>query len=850
MIPDQADTCPECGYSNNQNPDYPFCLNPGTVLRQRYLVGRVLGFGGFGITYIGYDFVLHRKIAIKEFFPKGLANRQTGTTVVSVYSREDKEQFDTNLSSFISEAQNLAKFQDIKGIVQIYDCIMENQTGYIIMEYLEGRNFKQILNEQGQLSVEEAKQVVLKVLEILEQVHSKGLIHRDISPDNIFRLQNGEIRLIDFGAARKVNVPYSITLTVLLKPGYTPEEQYRSKGKQGPWTDIYALGATFYRLITGKIPESSLERLKGVELMLPSTMGIPISPEDERALVKSLCVDPEDRFQTAEEFARALTEGSISEGQGTVRKTQNASAGKKRSFPVGLLFLLLVILASSAAAILFFQYHQMSIPSVTVSDPENTETPADTGVSAPTSIPEQAFTNMPMPTHTPIPADTLWPTNILVAEETPMPVYAPDNSPTPTIIPIPTNTPVPTNTPTPTNTPVPASTPTPTNTPVPANTPIPADTPVPTSTSTFASASGDGSVSSETEKKPAVIASGECGEDAKYKLYDSGRLVISGKGKVNDHFALSLTNSLEKTAKIIKLTLAEGIESAGIYSLNFQDLKSVKLPGSLKKIDSFTFRGCTRLKKAEIPNLEFMGAEVFKDCSGLLSVSIDGSISRIPAETFSSCTKLTDITLPEGITSIGTNAFADCENLSEIHFLGNVEQWHAIQVEAGNNSLWKAAIYCRNGETTMPDQAQTPTPAPTVAPSAQGTAATVSYNGFTDSNDNADTSQSSDSGSTSYDESYSPSSYNDFSSYSDAYSDASSYGDSSGNSSGYSDSSGSDGSRWVESGSGYWSEYANDGGSGWSESDDSYWGDYASADDSSWSESNDSYWDEYVGGDK
>ena len=333
-IPDNAGTCPVCGYVQNKLPDNPLFLFPGNIINKRYLLGRVLGFGGFGITYIGYDGVLQRTVAIKEFFPSGLVSRQTGNPYVTVYSGEAGEIYTANLESFHDEAIRLAKLHDIHGVVHIYDCVRANGTAYIIMEYLEGESYKDILKRVNRLSVEEATGIILRILNTLHDIHQQGIIHRDIAPDNIFRKKNGDIVLIDFGAARQVSAFTQVDLTVLLKRGYAPEEQYSPDGGQGPWTDIYGVGATFYRMITGVRPADSIDRLRGIPLDPPSRMGIAIPRHIERAIMKSLSINAADRYQTAYDFMQDLMEVPGTEpvpGDRGHRKTDGRKPGESKA---------------------------------------------------------------------------------------------------------------------------------------------------------------------------------------------------------------------------------------------------------------------------------------------------------------------------------------------------------------------------------------------------------------------------------------------------------------------------------------------------------------------------------------
>ncbi len=307
-IEQQVTKCPYCGYLEGTGVAEPYYLAPGIALRKRYLIGKVLGYGGFGITYIGYDQRLKRITAIKEYFPSDFATRAFGTRQVTVYSGMAVEQYQSGLERFHLEAQKLAKFTDVPEIVDIYDCFYENGTGYIVMEFLKGKNVKEILKEREKLPWEEAEEIILHVLDGLHVMHGAGMIHRDIAPDNIFITEDGQVKLLDFGAARYAASTYTRSLTVILKPGYAPEEQYRSRGKQGAWTDIYGVGASFYRMITGVRPIDSMERLMGEPLLNPSQLGIEIPADIEKILMQSLEVKGENRIQSAEEMKKLLLE--------------------------------------------------------------------------------------------------------------------------------------------------------------------------------------------------------------------------------------------------------------------------------------------------------------------------------------------------------------------------------------------------------------------------------------------------------------------------------------------------------------------------------------------------------------
>ena len=300
--------CPHCGYAQGTPAREAYQLPPETILNGRYLVGRVLGFGGFGTTYIAWDLVLEKKVAVKEYMPSDFATRAPGETQLSVYDGELGEQFEAGLKSFIDESRRLAKFNHEDGIVHIFDSFLENGTAYIVMEYLEGKTLKELLKERGgKIPYDEAVKYILPVLKSLDAVHQTGIIHRDIAPDNIFLTNDGKVKLIDFGASRYATTLHSKSLSVILKQGYAPEEQYRSHGEQGPWSDVYAVCATLYRAITGIVPEDALERCANDKLVSPSKMGINLPVGIENAILNGLNTKAENRIPSAKELEQALS---------------------------------------------------------------------------------------------------------------------------------------------------------------------------------------------------------------------------------------------------------------------------------------------------------------------------------------------------------------------------------------------------------------------------------------------------------------------------------------------------------------------------------------------------------------
>ena len=287
-----------------------YCLRKGTRLIGRYTVEGVLGQGGFGITYLGMDELHKKKVAIKEFFPQGIVTRNIEyEDTVTVTLVGEKENYDKGKERFLKEAQTMAMFSKDKGIVKALDFFEINNTAYIVMEYLEGVTLKQYLRENKRIAAEDLVELLVPLIEALDEIHSQGLIHRDISPDNIMVLPDGRIKLMDFGAARDYTEFGEKSLSIVLKPGYAPPEQYQTHGVQGPWTDIYALCATMYKCITGENPPDAIDRLVDDHLKKISAFGFTVSPQIEEAIIKGMSVAAKDRYQNVGDFCEDLYGG-------------------------------------------------------------------------------------------------------------------------------------------------------------------------------------------------------------------------------------------------------------------------------------------------------------------------------------------------------------------------------------------------------------------------------------------------------------------------------------------------------------------------------------------------------------
>ena len=296
--------------------DY-YQLPVGTVLEGRYRVGEILGEGGFGITYLGHDIKLDIPVAIKEYYPFGVAVRQnTSSLDISVSRSDSSEIFRKGKESFLTEARNLGRFSDEESVVYVRDHFEANNTAYIIMEYLDGQSLKDYVEANGPMTFEQVFALLEPIMDVLDKIHAAGMIHRDVSPSNMFILKNGKVKLLDFGTARDINADGEKSLSVVLKPGYAPVEQYQSHGAQGPWSDVYALCASIYKLITGVTPENAVNRISGDKLKRPSELGAEISPVEENALMAGLEVRAADRIGSMKELKSAFQGYTLPEDPG------------------------------------------------------------------------------------------------------------------------------------------------------------------------------------------------------------------------------------------------------------------------------------------------------------------------------------------------------------------------------------------------------------------------------------------------------------------------------------------------------------------------------------------------------
>ena len=319
--------CPHCGYLDGTPADEAVHMSPGSVLEGRYVIGKVLGYGGFGATYIAWDPVLEQKVAIKEYLPSEFSTRMPGEATVTVFGGDRSEQFREGMEKFVEEAKRLSQFRSEPGIVKIFDSFQANSTAYIIMEYLDGETLTSYLDREGAVSEETAISMLRPVMQSLQAVHAEGLLHRDIAPDNIFITKDGDVKLIDFGASRYATTSHSRSLTVIIKPGYSPEEQYRSHGDQGPHTDVYSLAAVMYKMLTGVTPPDALERRAMIEtknkqiLKDIHKLHKDVSPSVQNAVLNALNIQISDRTADVTTFLNELqSEKPVKRRYGKLKK--------------------------------------------------------------------------------------------------------------------------------------------------------------------------------------------------------------------------------------------------------------------------------------------------------------------------------------------------------------------------------------------------------------------------------------------------------------------------------------------------------------------------------------------------
>lgn len=313
-----CEVCPNCGFNTANYQPKPHCLAPFTRLRNRYMVGRVVGQGGFGVTYVGLDVQTNRRCAIKEYMPSEYASREEGTLrVVPNATTKAQKIFAHGKGKYLLEAESLQKFRKNPIVVDVWGYFEENNTAYIVMEFLDGMDLQKMANARGgKIELAFVLDAFKVIASALMDMHAGGILHRDLKPENIFFTKDGRFKLFDFGSARDYVRAEKMGegLSVLLTPGYAPPEQYSKNGNQGPWTDVYALCATFYRLVSGKKPKDGLSIAKGVPQLTLAEMDCGVSPGLSEIIRKGMEPDVKKRYKGFKELLDDLDKESRKKG--------------------------------------------------------------------------------------------------------------------------------------------------------------------------------------------------------------------------------------------------------------------------------------------------------------------------------------------------------------------------------------------------------------------------------------------------------------------------------------------------------------------------------------------------------
>lgn len=292
-----SQSCPNCGYPNRQI-HATGALPPLTILSGRYLLGCPVGKGGFGITYIAMNLPKEEIVAVKEFFPAELAIRDEESDAVLPASEDKALYFRTGLKSFCEEGRLLQLCADIPAIVSFREMLRENETAYLVMDYVQGISLRKYMKQHREpFAEDQALELMRPIMEALSAMHRRGILHRDISPENLILGEDQRLTLIDFGAAREFSTDEEENLTIILKRGYAPEEQYHSGSRQGPWTDLYAACAVLYHMMTNILPQEAAARVESDQLTpLRRLPGFTFRESTCAALEKGLQVDPTERY--------------------------------------------------------------------------------------------------------------------------------------------------------------------------------------------------------------------------------------------------------------------------------------------------------------------------------------------------------------------------------------------------------------------------------------------------------------------------------------------------------------------------------------------------------------------------
>ncbi|MCQ4022117.1 MULTISPECIES: leucine-rich repeat protein [unclassified Ruminococcus] len=650
--------CPHCGYNQQQDREkYPMALPVGTVLGGKYILGRVLGQGGFGITYKAQDYQTKEIVAIKEFFPDTMATR-SNSTAVTAFTQQRDQSFLYGKKCFLDEAKTLAEFIGNPNIVRVYSYFEENNTAYFVMEYVDGISLKTYLeNNGGKITLENAEKLLFPIMDALSAVHSKSIIHRDISPENISITKDGVVKLLDFGAARYSFGNESQSLDVILKHGYAPKEQYTRRGKQGPFTDVYSFAATFYKAITGRIPPDSIDRIDDDELIMPSALGCKIPKNTEDVLIKALSVQTADRYQSMGEFKAALlasqqeentfqtdfssttatnvinfgqtqtvqqntsnfsqnpnysqqntnnfsqnlnysqqlnTAGGYGNAQNTFTNQQSSFVVKKNK-PKWLVPVISCAASLAVIAIVVIIIVAVSGSNKSAVVPENLENSAQSSVVGDENLENSAQSSVVDEEDLKNFEYTIESDGVTIDE------YLGDDS--------------------------------------------------------------EVTIPAIIEGKP-VTAIGESAFN-----FNSDVVNVT----IPDGVVVIGKDAFRSCSNLESIIIPDSVTEIGGSSFWGTALKSVTIPKGVSEIKKWTFIECKDLESVTISEgVTTIGDSAFKECRSLKDISFPSSVTEIGQFAFADCSGLTSLTIPETITDIGDQAFGNCNNLKSVTFSDGV----------------------------------------------------------------------------------------------------------------------------------------------------------------------------------
>lgn len=351
----EGNTCPACEFIKGSPPDELFYLYPGTVIGGRYVVGKTLGAGGFGIVYKAWDNFLNKAVAIKEYYPSGLVMRTPGSAQIRLVAKNREAEFLAGRARFNSECKGTmdisATYPYNPAIVHDVFAFDDYGTAYLAMEFVEGPTLTEYVEKNGPMNLEAGLGIIFGILGAIKDIHELGIIHRDISPDNIILLPEGGAKLIDFGAGKFGKDDKTIDAERIMKPGFSPPEQYEPKERSGVYTDIYSVGATLYFVLTGLKPEESTNRKDKDLLASPISLVDTIPEYVSDAILKAMAVDLRLRFKNATEFLKALS----GEKKALRPEVELRGRKKRRLTTVAATFLVFVIAGVISGFVIYSQ---------------------------------------------------------------------------------------------------------------------------------------------------------------------------------------------------------------------------------------------------------------------------------------------------------------------------------------------------------------------------------------------------------------------------------------------------------------------------------------------------------------